>query len=187
MIHGGVDGYSRIPVYLLASDNNRAATVFQSFLKAVEIYGLPSRVRSDHGGENTLVSEYMLRHPLRGPGRGSFITGRSVHNQRIERFWRDMFTGCTSVFYYLFYNLEERGLLLPSDEIDLFALHHAFLPQINNHLKIFSQAYNRHRLRTEGNHSPMQLWLQGMLVTDDDTAASGVHNFEELSDVSSNI
>ena len=64
VIHGGVDGYSRIPVYLGASDNNRAVTVLQLFLKGVQLYGLPSRVRADQGGENTLVSEYMLRHPL---------------------------------------------------------------------------------------------------------------------------
>ena len=94
-----------------------------------------------------------------------------------------MFTGCTSVFYYLFYNLEEKGLLSPNNEIDLFSLHYVFMPRINNHLKVFSQAYNWHRLRTKGNHSPMQLWLQGMLTTDDDIAASGVYNFEELSDV----
>ena len=45
VIHGGVDGYSRIPVYLVSSDSNRANTVLNAFLNAVESYGLLSRVR----------------------------------------------------------------------------------------------------------------------------------------------
>ena len=100
IIQGGIDGFSRLPVFLKVSDNNKASTMLQSFLTGVHNYGLPSRVRCNKGRENTLVSELMICE--RGTGRGSCITGRSVHNQRIERFWRDVFAGCLSLFYHYF-------------------------------------------------------------------------------------
>ena len=49
------------------------------------------RVRTDRGG-NVLIGKYMIEQ--RGIGRGSIIMGRSVHNQQIERLWRDLFSGC---------------------------------------------------------------------------------------------
>ena len=84
VVHGGIDGYSRLPVYLRASTNNRADTVLQCFLDAVQQFRLPSRVRCDKGGENVSVSEFMLNHPERGPGRRSCITAQPKDREVVE-------------------------------------------------------------------------------------------------------
>lgn len=81
VVHGGIDGYSRLLVYCKVACDNRAETVFKAFMEAVTKLGVPERVRSDKGGENVLVAEYMLE--TRGIGRRSHITGHSVHNQRL--------------------------------------------------------------------------------------------------------
>lgn len=56
--------------------------------------------RTDHGTENISVADFMLAAREDG-GRTSFVTGRSVHNQRIERLWRDVFEH-VEPFYFLF-------------------------------------------------------------------------------------
>ena len=61
---------------------HQIGSVYRLFRQATEEYGVPSRVRSDKGGESILVCQFMIT--VRGSGRGSHIAGSSVHNQRIS-------------------------------------------------------------------------------------------------------
>ena len=159
--HAGIDGYSRLIVFMKCSTNNRASTVLDQFLKGVQCFGLPSRVRSDFGRENVLVARYMLSN--RGPDRNSMITGCSTHNQRIERLWRDLHCCVTKLFYRLFYFLESHGILDHSNPQCLYALHYVFLPRINHAIDLFVEGWNNHGIRTAGRHSPRQLFTSGIL------------------------
>ena len=67
VIHGGIDGFSRLIVYLHCSTNNQSSTVYALFEEAVGRFGWPSRVRSDLGLENIQVAQAMIA--FRGTGR----------------------------------------------------------------------------------------------------------------------
>ena len=85
VIHEAIDGFSRKTMCLKCSTNNMASTVLDLFLNATNQFGIPSRVRADQDVENVDIARYMFSHHPRGPGRRSFIAGKSCHNQRIER------------------------------------------------------------------------------------------------------
>ena len=151
-----IDGFSRLITFLQCSSNNLSETMLDCFIGGVHEYGLPSRIRTDHGGENILVWEFMEQQ--RGPDRSSYIAGSSVHNSRIERLWRDMYRAVSSTYATLFTELECDGALCTDNEADLFALHYIFIPKINRSLSIFKSAWNNHSLSSENNMSPLQLY-----------------------------
>ncbi|KAF3841708.1 hypothetical protein F7725_023659 [Dissostichus mawsoni] len=157
VVHGGFDGFSRLVVYLSAATNNRAATVLRSFLEAANVYGVPSRVRSDKGGENVDVARYMVANRER-TGIHTLLAGVSIIkgtlNFKIERLWRDVYVGVLD----LFYTIEKAFSILT--EVHVYALHWCFVPHIQKHLQFFQQGWNCHRLSTEGNRSPLQLWTR---------------------------
>ena len=91
------------------------------------------------------------------------ITGSSIHNQRIERFRRDMHRCVTVLYYRLFYFLEHQNHLDPDNDVHRYALHYVYLPRINHSLEVFQECWNHHSVRTENNMSPHQIFTAGSL------------------------
>ena len=77
--------------------------------------------------------------------------------------------------------MESSGLLNVEDPIQLFVLHTIFIPRINHCLNEFSEAFNNHAVSTEGNWTPSQMWINGMIHSNNQLAHRDID--EEPTDV----
>lgn len=195
VIHCFIDGKSRFIVAIGAHDNNRAQTVLELFLSATASYGVPSRVRGDHGTENVRVAEFMER--TNGPNRGSYIWGRSVgnihismpifslssrsvHNTRIERLWYDVTHGFGQKWKDFFIDLEAEHGLDRHNLAHIWLLHHLFLPSINADAQEFVHSWNNHvmHIRNQRNRSPRDMYMFSLLQD----GPRGLHHLQPRDD-----
>lgn len=184
VFHGCVDGYSRTIIYLQCLNNNRASSVLSLFQQGVSDFGLPSRVRSDHGRENIEVARFMLNS--RGLNRRSMIMGRSVHNQRIERLWAELNRVVSYYFSDLFTFMENEDILDSLCDLNLFCLHYIYLPRVQRAVREFRSQWNNHGLSTQGSQTPLQLWHRGVVshIGSNNTAIGGVFQIDEYLETS---
>uniref|UniRef100_A0A3B3HYF1 Integrase catalytic domain-containing protein n=1 Tax=Oryzias latipes TaxID=8090 RepID=A0A3B3HYF1_ORYLA len=182
VIHTAIDGYSRFLTFLHCSNNNRASTVLDLFRKGVNKFGWPMHIRTDHGGENVLIWEDMRVHK----GVSSVLTGSSVHNQRVERFNRDLNSNCRNVYAPIFYELESLKMLDVDNPTDLFCLHYVYIPRINCTLEEFQAAFNSHSISSEGNKTPVQLFTQNTCFPISDYLFTPLTD-QDLQELSANV
>ena len=144
------------------SANNLAKTVLKRFAGATLQYGIPTRVRADHGSENVLVKDFINSyHRARNPENTTvkyFIAGKSVHNQRIERYWRELNRLLHSKYIGIFTFLESEYGLSRDSNTNLACLHIIYMHRIQTDLDKKVSSWNNHGLSTEENEAPITLF-----------------------------
>jgi hypothetical protein len=161
VIHGFIDGKTRLIVGLRANNNNRARTVLELFHESTAVHGVPSRIRGDHGTENIEVARWMDTNQ----GVGHYIWGRSVHNTRIERLWVDVTRGLGKKWKDLFVDLEAHHGLNVDLPAHIWLLHHLFLNDINEDAIAWAEYWNSHKMVIPGERSqtPHEMFFLSMI------------------------
>ncbi|RDX52117.1 hypothetical protein OH76DRAFT_1345566 [Lentinus brumalis] len=100
----------------------------------------------------------------RGPNRGSYIWGRSVHNTRIERLWFDVTLGFGGKWKTFFMELEHYDDLDADDLRHIWLVHHLFLHALNQDAQEWAAVWNAHSLHIRGERtaSPHELFMFGV-------------------------
>ena len=64
--------------------------------------------------------------------------------------------------------MEQNDILDVDNEVHMYSLQYVFRARIDEALKKFRCAWNRHPLSSEQNLSPLQLWIRGLLASHDE-------------------
>ncbi|KAK0474593.1 hypothetical protein IW261DRAFT_1341498 [Armillaria novae-zelandiae] len=101
----------------------------------------------------------------RGIIRNSYIWGRSVHNTRVERMWRDTTIAFSNKWKGFFYDLECSHSLNPLLNRHIWLLHFLFLGKIDGDCQKWANHWNNHKLSLHGHSaSPLQIWMESQLL-----------------------
>ena len=151
-IHGCVDGYSRRIMWLEVGTTNKCPEVIAyNFIQTVkQINGLPTRIRSDDGTENSMIEamQICLRsdHHDEFKGCGSFCIGTSPANQKIECFWSQLTKDRPMWWRGFFIEMSNLGFIDKNSIIIIECLRYCFMDIIRKEITEMALRWNRHLL-----------------------------------------
>ena len=144
-IHGCIDGWSRKIIWLqVARSNNRPEIPASFFLKSVQTYGCPVKLRSDCGTENGIMAAMQCQ--FRSQADAHFY-GTSPANQRIECWWSHFRKNRSTWWINYFKDLCERNIFNPDNELESECLWLCFSDVIQKDLDYIKEQWNTHRIR----------------------------------------
>ncbi|KZS93702.1 hypothetical protein SISNIDRAFT_465883 [Sistotremastrum niveocremeum HHB9708] len=91
-------------------------------------------------------------------GHYAFLRGRSVHNVRIERLWRDIGKTTLAPFAAVFRLLRQNGLFVLENRIHRVAMILVYQPRVQASLDEATRTWNHHALSSERHRSPKAIW-----------------------------
>jgi hypothetical protein len=156
-IHGAIDGWSRRLIWLVAGRTNNDPNVICSYyIKSVRELGfIPRTLRLDAGTENVVmadVHQLLRQDQLNNFASKSVIIGKSVHNERIERFWSYLVMTYTRSCIDLFKDMRDSGVLDVSNAFHIECLRFCFIPVVQCDLNLVTETWNDHRIRKQTNN-----------------------------------
>lgn len=102
-----------IMCFVIGTTSNDPRVVAGYFISTIEKIGnVPTRVRSDHGTENSAMEQMfmILRHKEDNPSERVWLYGTTQNNQRIEAWWSILRKHHSQFWMNLFHRLKEENV-----------------------------------------------------------------------------
>ncbi|KAK0460231.1 uncharacterized protein EV420DRAFT_1673406 [Desarmillaria tabescens] len=114
------------------------------FIDATLVWGVPIRLRGDHGVENLYAAQWMENY--RGVLSNPYIWGHSVHNTRGERMWVETSRSWADRWHEFFTELEASYGLDHENSAHIWLVLHLFLADIDEAACQWADEWNNHKI-----------------------------------------
>lgn len=157
-IHGCIDGFSRMLIWLkVATTNKMPEVVAKFYIDAVHsLEGIPLQIKADDGTEHALIEpiHLYLSSLTEDSEVNHFSIITSTRNQRIESYWSTLQRDRLGWWRRFFQDLVDLNLLDTDDPVVLDCIRYCFMPVLKQELCSIKEDWNAHIISRSRNGGP---------------------------------